>query len=152
MEAAMAVAVDSGPGASCRIEFESEGVSTTLGEEFKDAVFRMVPPNDLAFEINALALIEAGPFYARTDTRPLCSIQPPVRSPAQRIRGRVRVFQSEPGEVHRRIAIGHIVVVAVRPKNQIGRIEHPNTSAAALDGGDHVEAVEEHFVGLEGAV
>ncbi len=86
------------------------------------------------------------------DGASLRRVQPAVRPPTETVHHRVRVFQAEAREMHLGIAVGHVVVVLVGIEQQVRRIEHPHTAAAARDGGDDVQPVEKRLVIVEDAV
>ena len=51
-----------------------------------------------------------------------------------------------------RVAIGHVVVIAIGIKEKIGRIEHPHAAAAARQCGDDVQPIQKRFVPIEDTV
>ncbi len=99
-----------------------------------------------------MLLIEPWPQYMPGDGAPLRRVQPAVRPPTETIHHRVRVFQAEAGKPHLGIAVGHVVVVFVRIEQQVRRIKHPNTAAAACNGSDDVEPFEKRLVIVEDTV
>ena len=42
----------------------------------------------------------------------------------------MRVFEAEALEVDFGVAVGHIILVAIRVKEEIGRVEHPDTTTS----------------------
>ena len=135
-----------------RSKLQTERIPAAFSEKLERSCRRVIAPDDLSFKIKSAAVIEARSDYFRADARTLGSIKPAVRAPTKRVRGGVRIFQSETGEMNCGVAIRNIIVILVGPKNEIGRIEHPNSAAAALDRRDHVQSIEKDFMGFKCAI
>src|SRR4051812_31376408 len=84
---------------------------------------RMIAPDRLAQERSGAPLF-GGNFYFHPGRagRALRPVNPAIRAPDQGIGGRVRILQSESRQMNHRIAIGHVVAVGIRIKEQIRRI------------------------------
>ena len=86
------------------------------------------------------------------DSRPLGRVEPAVGAPAQAVHDRVRVFEAEPLEMDLGVAIGHVVVIAVRVEEKVRRVEHPHAPSAARECGDDVQSIKKRLVPVEDAV
>ena len=104
----------------------------------------MIAPNRLAEKFDALNLSCA--------CAAVRAVNPAVRSPAQAIRARVSVLQSKAGEMHRGVAIGNVVAILVRIKEQIRRHQHPCSTTAGDDTAGHIQPIEEGLVFVENAI
>ena len=89
---------------------------------------------------------------AAGDGAPLRAIEPAIRPPAEAVRDGVRVFKPEAGEADLRVAIGHVVVVAIGIEEQERRVHHPDSAAPALDRGGDAQPIDERLLLPENAV
>jgi hypothetical protein len=64
----------------------------------------------------------------------------------------VHVFQPKTGEVYRRIAIRHVVLIGIGIEEKVGRVHHPDTAFSGQGGGGDVQAADKVLRGLEIAI
>ena len=94
--------------AALAVEIHAKRIATALGKYFEFFCARMIPPNRLSEELDALNLRRA-----RAAMR---AINPTVRSPAETVCTGVSVLKAEATQVHFRIAIRNVIAVSVRIK------------------------------------
>jgi len=80
------------------------------------------------------------------------AVNPAVRAPAQAVRARMSVLQSEAGEMHRGVAIGNIITILIWIKKQVRRHQHPYSTTTRDDAAGHIQSVEECLVLVENAI
>ena len=112
----------------------------------------MIPPDQLAHRVDKRFLVDARPNHVAGDRAPLRPVKPAVWSPTKTVRDRVRVFETEAGEMHFGIAVGDVIVVPVRIKEQVRRVHHPDAAATAANRRADIQAFEKSFVLVENAV
>src|SRR5205823_4931796 len=101
------------------VEVESPGVAAAFREQLELARDRMVAPD---------ALLKLDAANVGRHSAPLRAVEPAVRPPGQRVCQRMRVFEAEAAEQYFRIAVGNIVVIAIRIEKQVGRLNHKDTA------------------------
>ena len=153
VEPARVAAVVSRIDPSLGVDLDAKRVATTFGKDLITARFGVISPDELAHRVVRLFTgIKPRTSDVAGDGRPLGRIKPAVGAPAKAVDDRVRIFQAEPLEMNFGVGIGHVVVIAIRVKEQIRRVEHPDAAPAASQRGDNVQAVEKRLVPVEDAV
>src|SRR5262249_46148674 len=94
----------------------------------------MVTPNPL---------LEADAPDVGGDRAPLAPVQPSVQPPLQVVGYRVSVFNAETREQYLGVAIGHIVAIAIRIKEQVGRLHDEDAAMPKRQAGSEVEPGDE---------
>ena len=139
--------------ASLGVDLDTEGVAASLGKDLVPARLGVISPDQLAHGMAGFfAGIEAGASHVAGDGRPLGRVEPAVGAPAEAVHDRVRVFEAESLEVDLGVAVGHVVVVAVRVEEKVRRVEHPHAASASCERGDDVQPIEKRLVPVEDAV
>ena len=96
--------------------------------------------------------VDAGACDAATHRAALCAVQPAVRPPRDAVGHGVRVLKTKPGEVHFRVGVRDVIAVFVRVKQQVRCVHHPCTVVSRQGGVGEAEFVDEHLVGVVGAI
>ena len=130
------------------IEIELEDITASLRKNLVLLRLRLVPPHHAALLVDARKIrrIDPGPHDPARRRAPLRAVQPPVRSPHQTVRHRMRVLQPESRQPHLRIPVGDIVIVLIRIKQQVRRVHHPDAAVASQHRVRHVQSLEHHLV------
>ena len=89
------------------------------------------------------ALLELDAADVGGDGAPLAAVEPAVRAPGQRVGDRVGVLHAEAGEQHFRVAVGHVVAVAVGVEEQVGRLQDEDAAVAEREAGGEVQPGDE---------
>lgn len=144
VDAAGVAVIGAGKGAAFAVEFETEGITATFGEDFKFMGARMIAPDGLAEEADA--------FDGRGASAAMGAVEPAVGTPGETIRAGVSVLDAEAGEMDFGVAIGAVVAVAVGIEEKVGRIQDPHAAAAGDDAAGEVQVGEEVMGFLENAV
>src|SRR4030095_15459066 len=82
----------------------------------------------------------------------LDAIKPPVRSPSETVRDRVRIFETKTGKADLGVAIGDVVFVAIGVEQQIGRGQHKDTAAPDCHAAGNIQSRDKVLVRLEKSV
>src|SRR4051794_1883288 len=98
----------------------------------------MISPDLLAHCASNGLLIEARAKNFCSNRAALAGIEPAIRSPAQTVHNGMRVFQAKAGEQDFRRTVGDVIVVAVRIKEEIGRIKNIDATAPFHSGSGDV--------------
>ena len=154
VKTARAAAVVAGEQAAGGIEFQPENVAAALGENLELAGVGVITPDHAALEVltGRAGWVDAGACDAATHRAALCAVQPAVRPPRDAVGHGVRVLKTKPGEVHFRVAVRDVIAVFVRVKQQVRCVHHPCTVVSRQGGVGEAEFVDEHFVGVVGAI
>ena len=149
--AAAVVAGEQSPGG---IEFQPENVAAALSENLELAGVEVITPDHAALEVvtGRAGWVDTGACDAATHRAALCAIQPAVRPPRDAVGHGVRVLKTKPGEVHFGVAVRDVIAVFVRVKQQVRRVHHPCTVVSRQGGVGEAEFVDEHLVGVVGAI
>ena len=127
------------------IDLDTKSVTASFGKNFIDFPAWVVSPNELAHGSRRL-LVDSGSNDCAGDRAALSGIQPAIWTPSQTVGAGVGVFQTETGQVNDRITIRHVIVIPVRVKKKIRRIEHPDTTSAPTNGSDNIQTVNKSLV------
>ncbi len=137
--------VGAGEHAPFVIHLQREGVAAPLGKDLEHLRGGVIPPYALPEPADVLR-------HCRRDITGRCgavrSVQPAVRAPHQTVRDRVRILQSEPREVHHRVAIGNVIPVGIGIEQQIRRVEYPDPPATGDKGCRNIESRDDILVGV----
>src|SRR6185436_9066664 len=112
----------------------------------------MIAPNQLAHRVEKRFLVDARPNHVAGDRAPLRSVKPAVWSPTKTVCDGVRVLETEASEMHFGIAVGNVIVIPVRIKEQVRRVHYPDTAAAAANRRANIQAFDKSFMRVENAV
>ena len=113
MEAASVTAIVSGINSSLGIQSKPKRITTSLGKDFEDALFRMISPNLLTHRLDHRG-ISAWTFHHRCYCAALASIEPAVRTKPDAVDDRMRIFKPESFKQNFRITVRDIILVSIR--------------------------------------
>ena len=77
------------------------------------------------------------------DSASLTAIQPSVGTPCQRVGDTVCVLHAKSGEQNPGIAVRDVITIMVRIEQQIGYIQHKDSTVTECEAGGKIEAVDE---------
>ena len=120
MRPARRAVVGPGVGAAILVELEADRIAATLGKNLEYLPPRVVAPDPLAKQPNALDFQIRGAAGG--------AVQPAVGSQVEAGRQRVRIFKTEPGKMHFRITVRNVVTVPVRIEEEVGRLQNPDSA------------------------
>src|SRR6202011_6053111 len=107
------------------IHLYAEGISAALGKNLEALRLGMISPDALADHARARFAVDPGPDDRRGHGASVRSIEPAVRTPAQAVRDRMRIFEAETREMHHRVAIGNVASFLAAIEEQVRRIQDP---------------------------
>ena len=107
-------------GLTVLVKVETPRIARAPGEDLELLVEGMIAP-DPGIDALAFAVGCAGPAHVRVGEDPVGAVEPAVRSPEETVEGLVTVLPSPSIELDLRLAIGNVVAVAVRNKEQVRR-------------------------------
>ena len=150
VEAARVAAVVPGEKPAFVIELHAERVAAAFREHLVTLRLRVIAPDVLALRIHGVRL--AGAADVSCHRAALRGVEPAVRSPAQAVHDRMRVFETEAFEMHHRISVRHVVVILVGIEQQVRRIQYPDSAAPFHARRRDVQPIDERLVLVEHAV
>ena len=116
------------------IDLEAEGIASPFAKDFVDPGAGMIAPDALPLRADGRVGTVLRTADNAGDGAPLGAVQPAIGTPAEAVGDGVRVFEAEPLEMHGRVAIGTIVVIAVGIEQQVRRLQHPQPVAIKGEG------------------
>src|SRR5688500_5956924 len=111
----------------------------------------MVTPNQLSHRMNRLFLGSIPANVTGYGTSLGC-VQPAIWSPAETIRDRVRVFDTETFKMNDGISIRNVVMVFVGIEQKVGRIEYPQPIAIEFDRCRQTQSFDERLMLIKSAI
>src|SRR5262249_53906581 len=155
VEATRVAPVVAGVHPTLGVEFQAEGIAAALGEDLVTATLGVVAPDKLTHRVNGTPGADttglAGTLDLSGDGAALASVEPAVGAPAQAVDDRVRIFEPEAFQQHLGIAVGHVVVVAVRIEKQVRRVQYIHAAPAAGTRGPDAQPIDEGLLLVEDA-
>ena len=151
VKTACVAAVVAGKRAAASVELQAEGIAAALGEDLIFVLFRVIPPDQLPGCVQRLVL-RSRPRHVASHGAALSRIEPAIRSPAQTVDHRMRVFQAKAFQVNNGIAARFIFTLFTWIKEQIRGIKNPNAAASRHGGGGNVQAFEKGGVLVKNAI
>jgi hypothetical protein len=117
-----------------RIEIEAPGVAAAVAEQLEAVRDGMVAPD---------ALLEGDAAYLGGDGAPLAAVQPTVGPPGERIGDGVGILHAEALEQHLRVAVGHVVAVAIGIEEEVRHLQDKDAAMAERDAAGEIEVLDE---------
>ena len=125
------------------IEIDPPLVATAPRKHLELVPHRMIAP-DAGVQANPLAGRRAGLADERLVEHAMIAVKPAVRPPCQAVRRLVRVLITPAVEQRYRIAVRHVIAVAVRNEQQMRRGAKPHATETHLDAADEVQFFGKH--------
>ena len=145
--------VVTGKNAPLAVDFTAKSVAAALGEDFINPVFGMIAPDVLPLRKNRWPRLRFAVAPRDEDIgrnrAALRSVEPTVRPPAQGVGDTVGVFQPKTSQPHFGIAIRHVVLIGIRIKQQIRRIQHPDSAPPMLQRRNNIQSIQKGFMGIK---
>ena len=113
--------VRAGDGIAVSIEIQPPGIAASFGKQFERTGARVIAPD---------ALLEADAADVGGDRASLGAVEPAIGAPLQGVGKGVGIVHAETAQQHLRVAIGHVVAVAVGIKEQVRRLDDENAAGA----------------------
>ena len=151
VKAARVAAVMAGEDSAFRVDLAAERVAASFGINLESTRGRVISPDELPHRMHR-QLVETRPQDRAAGRAPLARIEPTVRSPAQRIRNRVRVLQAEALQMNFGIAVRDVVMILVGIEEQIRWVHHPDAVAVESTARGDVQSIDERLVFVEHSV
>ena len=133
------------------VEVDAPRVARALGEDFELVPRRMIAP-DAGVERHALVVGRARLADARVREHAVAAVEPAVRAPDEGVERLVRVLVGPAVEQDLRLAVGHVVAVAIGNEQQVRRRADPHAAEADFQAAHQVQPLGEHRALVELAV
>ena len=136
--------IGSNKDASLTVEIKGPGISTAFRKQLECFGHGVVAPDCLAQKFDSFHMTGRG-----TALHP---IKPTVWAPVQIVSHRMSIFEAEAGKADFRVAVRHIILIAVRIEQQVRWIQNENPTATHRNAGGNVQTSDKILVRLEPAV